>query len=178
MLRLSTKCQYGVRAMYEIARGYPETPLTIRVISERQDVSVPFLEQILGRLRKDGLIKSVKGPGGGYLLTKNPDDITIAEILTTLEGPFAITLCASAHPEDSASSKGCMKADHCVIQHLWRALGRQIEEFLQTITLMDLLKGKQFEDLIFSCDASTAGSACPRDVLRAGSSKTVESALT
>ncbi|MEO5357108.1 MAG: Rrf2 family transcriptional regulator [Nitrospirae bacterium YQR-1] len=157
--------------MYEIARGYPDNPITIRVISERQDVSVPFLEQILGRLRKVGLIKSVKGPGGGYLLTKTPGDITIAEILTTLEGPFAITLCAS-NSEDPASSKGCMKADHCVIQHLWKALGRQIEEFLQTITLLDLLKGKQFEDLIFSCDASDAASQCPREALRAGCNKT------
>ncbi|MEO5360258.1 MAG: RrF2 family transcriptional regulator [Nitrospirota bacterium] len=141
MLRLSTRCQYGVRAMYEIARGYPETPVTIKVISEKQDVSVAFLEQILGKLRKAGLIRSVKGPGGGYMLKAAPEEISIEEILMVLEGPISITACVT---QDS----GCLKADHCVIQHLWKALGRQIEDFLTTITLRDLLEGRHFNPVL------------------------------
>ncbi len=142
MLRLSTKCQYGVRAMYEISRGYPYKPITIKVISRRQDVSVPFLEQILSKLRKAELIKSVKGPGGGYLLKREPDKITIGNIVKELEGPVAITSCLN--PEE-----GCVRVDGCVIHLLWRSLGRQIEDFLNTITLNDLISGRIFDGATF-----------------------------
>lgn len=134
MLRLSTKGQYGVRAMYEIARGYPETPVTIKEISERQDVSVAYLEQILNKLRKAGLIKSIKGPGGGYVLNKSPEKISIASILSELEGPVALTSCLD--PEE-----GCVRIDSCVTHLLWKALGQQVEAFLNTITLKNLLTG-------------------------------------
>lgn len=134
MLKLSTKGQYGVRAMYEIARGYPGKPVTIKEVSEKQDVSVAYLEQILNKLRKGGLIRSVRGPGGGYLLSRPPDGISIASILDELEGPVAITSCLD--PEE-----GCVRADNCVTHLVWKALGEQIEAFLQTITLQNLLEG-------------------------------------
>ncbi|GBE02548.1 HTH-type transcriptional regulator IscR [bacterium BMS3Bbin06] len=139
MLRLSTKGQYGVRAMYEIARGYPEAPVNIKLISERQEVSIHYLEQILARLRRAGLIRSVKGPGGGYVLTRKPEEITISDILKELEGPVAITSCMN--PE-----KGCLRVEICVTHLLWKALGKQIEDFLDTMTLNDLLRGKSFDD--------------------------------
>ena len=134
MLRLSAKGQYGVRAMFEIAGGYPDRPVTIREISERQDVSVAYLEQILNRLRKAGLIRSVKGPGGGYLLIRKPEEISIAAILDELEGPVAITSCLN--PEE-----GCVRVDSCVTHLLWKALGEQVQAFLQTITLRNLTAG-------------------------------------
>src|SRR5208283_3600654 len=134
MLRLSTKGQYGVRAMFEIACGYPDRPVTIREISERQDVSVAYLEQILNRLRKAGLIKSIKGPGGGYLLSRKPEEISIAAILNELEGPVAITSCLN--PDE-----GCVRVDSCVTHLLWKSLGEQIEAFLKTITLENLMSG-------------------------------------
>jgi Rrf2 family protein len=134
MLRLSTKGQYGVRAMYEIARGYPETPVTIKEISERQDVSVAYLEQILNKLRKAGLIRSIKGPGGGYVLNKSPEKISIASILNELEGPVALTSCLD--PEE-----GGVRVDSCVTHLLWKALGEQVEAFLKTITLKNLITG-------------------------------------
>jgi len=121
--------------MFEIARGFPDKPVTIRKISERQDVSVAYLEQILNRLRKAGLIKSVKGPGGGYLLSKNPVEISIAAILKELEGPVAITSCLN--PQE-----GCVRVDSCVTHLLWKALGEQVEAFLQTITLRNLVAGE------------------------------------
>ncbi len=148
MLRLSTKGQYGVRAMYEIARGYPDRPVKIIEISERQDVSVHYLEQILNRLRRSGLLKSVKGPGGGYLLSRDPDEISISEILLELEGPLAITSCLN--PEE-----GCMRVEVCVTHLLWKALGRQIEEFLKSVTLGDLLKGRSLEDYTMLAKSST-----------------------
>jgi Rrf2 family protein len=121
--------------MFEIAQGFPDRPVTIREISQRQDVSVAYLEQILNRLRKAGLVKSVKGPGGGYLLSKTPVEISIAAILRELEGPVAITSCLN--PEE-----GCVRVDSCVTHLLWKALGEQVEAFLQTITLRNLVAGE------------------------------------
>jgi Rrf2 family iron-sulfur cluster assembly transcriptional regulator len=119
--------------MFEIARSYPDNPVTIKEISERQDVSIAYLEQILNKLRRSGLVKSVKGPGGGYLLTKKPGDISIASILKELEGPVAITSCLN--PEE-----GCSRVEGCVTHLLWKSLGANIEAFLETITLYDLLE--------------------------------------
>ena len=132
MLRLSTKSQYGVRAMFEIAKGYHSGPVTIKQISERQSVSVAYLEQILNTLRKAGIILSVRGPGGGYVLNREPDAISIGAILRELNGPVAITSCLD--PQE-----GCMRIDGCVTHLLWKALGENIEAFLDTMTVKDLL---------------------------------------
>lgn len=134
MLRLSSRGQYGVRAMFEIAKGYPETPTTIKEISKRQELSVAYLEQILNRLRKAGLIKSIRGPGGGYILLRKPSELSIGSILKELEGPLAITSCLDP-------KEGCSRIDICVTYLLWRELGEKIDNFLSTITLDDLLKG-------------------------------------
>ncbi|MEW6410633.1 MAG: RrF2 family transcriptional regulator [Nitrospirota bacterium] len=135
MLRLSTKGQYGVRAMYEIARNHGKGPVTIKNISERQKVSIPYLEQILNKLRKNGLIQSVRGPGGGYVLSKGPEQIKIGEILSTLEGPVAISTCL----DPSARSEECTMVDICVTRLMWKRLGDKIEEFLNETTLADLI---------------------------------------
>jgi Rrf2 family protein len=133
MLRLSTRGQYGVRAMFEIAKGHPSETTNIKEISERQEVSVPYLEQILNTLRRAGLISSVKGPGGGYQLSHSPGKISIGSILKELEGPVAMASCLDP-------SEGCSRVEGCVTHLLWRSLGEKIEGFLGTITLDDLLK--------------------------------------
>ncbi len=140
MLKLSTKGQYGVRAMFEIARCGERGPVTIREISERQDVSVAYLEQILNQLRKAGIIRSVRGPGGGYVLSRDPDRISIGEILLELEGPVAITSCLDP-------KEGCMRVEGCVTHLLWKSLGENIEAFLNSMTLRDLLEGNEFISL-------------------------------
>ncbi len=132
MLRLSTKGQYGVRAMVEVARGYPAETTSIKEISARQDVSVAYLEQILSTLRRAGLITSVKGPGGGYRLSRPPKEVSIGLILRALEGPVAITSCMDP-------AEGCVRADSCVSHLLWKSLGEKIEGFLDTISLETLL---------------------------------------
>ncbi|UCH80464.1 MAG: RrF2 family transcriptional regulator [Nitrospiraceae bacterium] len=134
MLKLSTKGQYGVRAMFELAKHYDQGPLTIKEIAARQGVSVSYLEQLLNRLRKSKLIKSRKGPGGGYLINKKPDEISVGMILHSLEGPVAITQCLDP------SAKGCKRIDGCVARMLWKSLGEKIEDFLDTINLNDLVK--------------------------------------
>ncbi len=134
MLKLSTKGQYGVRAMFELAKNYDQGPLTIKEIANRQDVSVAYLEQLLNKLRRSKLIKSQKGPGGGYAINKKPEEISVGMILNSLEGPVAITQCLDP------TAKGCKRVDGCVARLLWKSLGEKIEDFLDTINLDDLLK--------------------------------------
>jgi Rrf2 family protein len=133
MLRLSTKGQYGVRAMFELAKNYQKGLLTIKEISERQDVSVAYLEQLLNKLRRARLIKSQKGPGGGYVINKKPEEISIGMILNALEGPVTITHCLGPR------AKGCNRVEGCVARLLWKSLGEKIESFLGTISLNDLI---------------------------------------
>jgi Rrf2 family protein len=134
MLRLSTKGQYGVRAMFELARNYNKGPLSIKEISKRQDVSVAYLEQLLNKLRKSHLIKSRKGPGGGYEINKRPEEISIGLILNALEGPVTITQCLGP------KAKECNRVEGCVARMLWKSLGEKIEHFLGTISLDDLIR--------------------------------------
>jgi Rrf2 family protein len=136
MLRLSTKGQYGVRAMFELAKNYnyKQGHLTIKEIARRQSVSIAYLEQLLNKLRRAGLIKSLKGPGGGYVLSKKPEEISIGMILNALEGPIAITQCLGPY------AKGCKRIEGCVARLLWKSLGEEIENFLETINLRALLK--------------------------------------
>ncbi len=134
MLRLSTKGQYGVRAMFELAKNYEKGPLTIKEIAVRQDVSISYLEQLLNKLRKSKLINSQKGPGGEYAINRKPDEISVGMILNSLEGPVAIAPCRDP------SAKGCKRVEGCVARLLWKSLGERIEGFLDTIRLSDLLK--------------------------------------
>lgn len=133
MLKLSTKGQYGVRAMFELAKNYDKGPLSIKEIARRQGVSVSYLEQLLNKLRKSKLIKSRKGPGGGYVINKKPSEISVGMILNSLEGPVAIAQCLDP------KAKGCKRVEGCVARLLWKSLGEKIEYFLDTINLNDLL---------------------------------------
>ncbi|HCC68908.1 MAG TPA: transcriptional regulator [Nitrospiraceae bacterium] len=144
MLKLSTKGQYGVRAMFEIAKNYSKGPITIKEISERQEVSVAYLEQILNKLRKEGFIESHKGPGGGYVLSRKPEEISVGSILSTLEGPVAITSCLDP------TAEGCSRVDICVTRMLWKSLGEKIEQFLETISLKNLLEEESEAILVLS----------------------------
>ncbi len=119
--------------MFELAKNYEQGPLTIKEIAARQGVSVSYLEQLLNKLRKSKLIRSQKGPGGGYLINKKPDEISVGMILHSLEGPVAITQCLDP------STKGCKRIDGCVARMLWKSLGEKIEDFLETINLNDLV---------------------------------------
>ncbi len=133
-MKLSTKGKYGVRAVFEIARHYGKGPITIKEIVERQGISISYLEQILYRLGKAGLIESVRGPAGGYLLARKPSDLTIGDIIRTLEGPIALSHCL-----EPGESGECYQADDCVARMVWTKVGAKIEEALDSITFNDLL---------------------------------------
>ena len=133
-MKLSTKGKYGVRAVYEIAKHCGKGPITIKEIAERQGISFSYLEQILHRLGKAGLIESVRGPAGGYLLAGSPSELTIGDIVRTLEGPIALSHCL-----EPGESGECYQADDCVARMVWAKVGAKIEEALDSITFDSLL---------------------------------------
>lgn len=134
-MKLSTKGKYGVRAVFEIARNAGNGPITIKEIAERQGISFSYLEQILNRLGRTGIIESVRGPGGGYLLGKKPADLTIGDVVRALEGPIALSHCL-----EPGMSGDCYQADDCVARMVWSRVGAKIEEALDSISFEDLLQ--------------------------------------
>jgi Rrf2 family protein len=134
-MKLSTKGKYGVRALFEIARNYGKGPLAIKEIAERQQISLSYLEQILHRLGKTGIIEGVRGPHGGYELARKPADLTIGDVVRALEGPIALSHCLE--PGDAGA---CYQADDCVARMVWSKVGEKIEAALDSITFEQLLR--------------------------------------
>jgi Rrf2 family iron-sulfur cluster assembly transcriptional regulator len=127
---LTTKTRYAVMAVIEIADSKTERPVALTKISEQQKISLSYLEQIFSQLKKSGIVISVKGPGGGYVLGKNYDKITIAQIIKAIGEPIKMTRC---NPVD----KSCLNNSHtkCRTHHLWLGLENKIYEYLNSISL-------------------------------------------
>ncbi|WP_373898537.1 RrF2 family transcriptional regulator [Haloimpatiens sp. FM7315] len=130
-MKLSTKGRYGVKAMVDLAVHYGDKPVSIRSISERQSVSEYYLEQLFSPLRKSGLIKSIRGAQGGYVLNRTPQDITIADIMEVLEGPVEISDCVDKN--------SCNNIDCCATRLLWKKIKQSIDSVTTSITLQDMI---------------------------------------
>ncbi len=128
----SSKSRYAVAALVDLACQPGHQPTTLAAIAKRQDISVSYLEQLFARLRAGGLIKSVRGPGGGYILARPSHDITIADIYGAV---FEATEMALAQPGDGATLKAQMET-------LWQAMEREVAKFLKNVTVHDVLSGK------------------------------------
>lgn len=140
-MRLSTKGRYAVMAMADLARRQTacetgERAVSLADIAARQEISLSYLEQLFARLRRRGLVKSLRGPGGGYLLARTASDTSIAEIVMAVDEPLRATRC-------STKGKGCMlKGERCLTHDLWEEMGRQIEGYLASVSLADVVTGK------------------------------------
>ena len=130
-MKLSTKGRYGVKAMVELAINYGGAPLSIKTISKRQNISEYYLEQLFSPLRKAKLITSIRGAQGGYVLSREPKDITVAEIMYVLEGPIEIAECI-----DGVS---CDNLDCCATRLLWAKIKNSIDYVMKSVTLQDIV---------------------------------------
>jgi Rrf2 family iron-sulfur cluster assembly transcriptional regulator len=139
-MRLSTKGRYAVMAMTDLARhGADARAVCLSDIAARQEISLAYLEQLFARLRRAGLVKSVRGPGGGYQLAHGLCDTTIADIVLAVDEPLQATRCSERKGLDAG--KGCMASgERCLTHNLWDALGRQIEDFLAGVSLEDVVE--------------------------------------
>jgi Rrf2 family transcriptional regulator, iron-sulfur cluster assembly transcription factor len=135
-MRLSTKGRYAVMAMADLA-GHESAnrPVSLAEIAKRQEISLSYLEQLFAKLRRGGLVKSVRGPGGGYRLSRASAELRIADIILAVDEPITATRC---HP---GSPKGCTgTTSRCVTHDLWEELGRQIHVFLSSVSLADVVE--------------------------------------
>ena len=137
-MRLSTKGRYAVMAMADLARreGEAVRGVALADIAARQEISLSYLEQLFARLRRKGLVKSARGPGGGYRLARTAETTTIAEIVHAVDEPLRATRCV-------APGKGCMlKGERCLTHDLWEDLGHRIEDYLGSVSLADVVGGR------------------------------------
>ncbi|MCH8491602.1 MAG: Rrf2 family transcriptional regulator [Oceanicaulis sp.] len=133
-MKLSTKGRYAVMAMADLARMGAEDPVTLSDIASRQEISLSYLEQLFAKLRRAGLVKSVRGPGGGYRLSRSAADTRVADIMLAVEEPVDVTRCHHA-------VRGCMdKGARCITHDLWDELGRHIHLFLAGVSLDDVIR--------------------------------------
>jgi Rrf2 family iron-sulfur cluster assembly transcriptional regulator len=138
---LTTKGRYAVIAMIEIAEDNSDHPVTLAVIAKKQRISLSYLEQIFAKLRKAGIVKSIKGPGGGYVLAKNKINITIADIVRAIGETVKMTRCDSDKKSClviNGSSKGDKMTTKCKTHDLWRGLEKRIYAYLGSISLSDI----------------------------------------
>lgn len=137
-MRLSTKGRYAVMAMADLAIHEANArPVSLADIADRQEISLSYLEQLFAKLRRNGLVTSVRGPGGGYRLSRPADEVRVADIIMAVDEPINATRCRLG------SAKGCTnQGARCITHDLWEELGRQIHMFLSAVSLADVIDNR------------------------------------
>lgn len=136
-MRLTTKGRYAVTAMLDLALHGDHGPVSLADISERQGISLSYLEQLFSRLRRQKLVSSIRGPGGGYQLSRGPGAVYIAEVVDAVSESLDTTRCGN---------KGdCQQGEKCLTHHLWSDLSDQIHDFLSNISLNDLMEKREIQ---------------------------------
>jgi len=130
-MQLTTKGRYAVTAMLDLASNDSSRPVTLDMISQRQNISLSYLEQLFAKLRKASLVKSIRGPGGGYLLNVNPIDVTLTEIIEAVDENIDLRRCHG--------SKNCLRGKQCLSHHLWCEVSDQIRGFLSSRNLQQVI---------------------------------------
>ncbi len=134
-MRLTTKGRFAVTAMVDLALRHGKGPVTLAGISERQDISLSYLEQLFGKLRRHSLVDSVRGPGGGYTLAKPLETVSVADIIRAVDEPIDATQCGG--------KENCRDEHRCMTHDLWVSLNAKIYEYLDSVTLGDLVEKQQ-----------------------------------
>lgn len=138
-MKLTTKSRYGVRAIFDIAYNAGGLPAQIKEISERQQISPRYLEQIFQKLKKVKILGSKRGPRGGYYLLRDPKNITLYEIITATEGPIELVFCVTDDDDEGCATRVvCDRKESCVASALWQELGNQIAHIFQETTIQTL----------------------------------------
>lgn len=130
-MRLTTKGRYAVTAMLDLAFHSQKSPVTLTDIATRQIISLSYLEQLFARLRKAGMVTGVRGPGGGYQLSRSPNDISIAAIISAVDEQLDSTKCGG--------KSNCHNNNPCLTHDLWMGLSAQIHNYLEGISLAEIL---------------------------------------
>jgi Rrf2 family iron-sulfur cluster assembly transcriptional regulator len=138
-MRLTTKGRYAVTAMLDLALHYKEGPITLADISQRQGISLSYLEQLFSRLRKQELVDSTRGPGGGYRLSRDAYEIAVADVITAVDEKVETTRCGGL--------SNCQDDQQCLTHELWTELSQQIHGFLMGISLGNLVEKQGVQEV-------------------------------
>lgn len=153
-MKLTTKGRYAVTAMLDLALHYDQGAVTLADIARRQGISLSYLEQLFARLRRHGLVDSTRGPGGGYNLAKDPEQISIAQIIVVINENIDATRCGG--------ERNCDDDETCLTHSLWEKLSERIYEFLDGITLADLVARERVRDVAQRQEDRTQQAVLPR----------------
>lgn len=137
-MRLTTKGRFAVTAMVDLALRQGGGPVSLAAISQRQKISLSYLEQLFGKLRRNGLVESTRGPGGGYSLGRKAADITVADIISSVDEPLDATQCGGHENCQGAGQR-------CMTHNLWTALNQRMIDFLESVNLQHLVDEQDFD---------------------------------
>ena len=138
-MRLTTKGRFAVTAMIDLALRESQGPVTLAGISQRQNISLSYLEQLFGKLRRFDIVESTRGPGGGYTLARRPQEVSVADIIIAVDEPLDATQCggkANCHGEEEGKGR-------CMTHDLWSNLNQKMVEYLSSVSLADLVKQQE-----------------------------------
>ncbi|MBD3646112.1 MAG: Fe-S cluster assembly transcriptional regulator IscR [Pseudomonadales bacterium] len=138
-MKLTAKGRYAVTAMLDLAVHEKDGPISLADISERQGISLSYLEQLFAKLRRRGLVKSVRGPGGGYQLSRRSSEVYVAEIIDSVDENVDATKCAGR--------ADCQKGETCLTHELWSDLSEQIHQFLSSIDLASIIAKREVQEI-------------------------------
>jgi Rrf2 family iron-sulfur cluster assembly transcriptional regulator len=136
-MRLTTKGRFAVTAMIDVALLSAKGPVTLAAIAERQKISLSYLEQLFGKLRRRGLVDSVRGPGGGYNLGRAPETVAVSDIIVAVDEPIDATLCGGR--------ENCLDDHRCMTHELWAGLNAHIFAYLRSVTLAELVRQQRMQ---------------------------------
>ena len=134
-MKLSTRSRYGARILVDIARNYEKGPVQVGEIAKRQNISVKYLEQLIRPLRTEKLISSIRGPKGGYIMARKPEEISLGEILRIYEGQNDLVACVS-------KPDSCERSDACRLRRAWKDAATAMSDKLDATTIADLINGE------------------------------------
>ena len=135
-MRLTTKGRFAVTAMIDLALRQDKGPVTLAGISQRQEISLSYLEQLFGKLRRHEIVESVRGPGGGYNLARRAEDVTVADIIIAVDEPLDATQCGGKESCNGGDSQAGIR---CMTHDLWSTLNSKMVEYLDSVSLKDLV---------------------------------------
>ena len=156
-MRLTTKGRYAVTAMLDLALHYKDGPITLADISQRQGISLSYLEQLFSRLRKQELVDSTRGPGGGYRLSRDSYEIAVADVITAVDEKVETTRCGGL--------SNCQDDSQCLTHDLWTELSSQIHSFLMGISLGNLVDRQGVQDVAARQEQAETNFAASEDAV-------------
>ena len=147
-MKLTTKGRYAVTAILDLALHDAKGPINLADIARRQDISLAYLEQLFSKLRKNGLVESSRGPGGGYRLKRSAEEISVADVINAVDEPVDATRCGG--------QQNCQGELRCLTHDLWEDLSNQISQFLSNVTLGELIQRKNVKQVSTRQDVDSA----------------------